>query len=169
MTFRNPCAAAACVLNFVLVIGPPTITFAAADVPPGVARLLDEAEIVVVGAADRTESLWKENSRGDKVIVSRTLVRTREGLKGETENAIWVDVEGGSIDGVTLRVSGSTLLNAGDQAVLFLQRNADGIYTLHEHGRGVLKLDDRDVVRGTTIALEDIRQAAASVNARGRR
>lgn len=162
MKYRYLCAAAACVQTFIFVISLSTIALAADVVPPGVSQLLDDAEVVVVGTADRTEPLWKENGRGDKVIVSRTLVRTREELKGQTDGAIWVDIEGGTIDGVTLRVSGSPSLKAGDNAVLFLKKNSDGTYSLQQQGRGVLKLDERDIVRGTTLALEDIRQAAAA-------
>ena len=97
------------------------------------------------------------------MIVSRTLIHAGETLKGTASNAIWIDVEGGTVDGVTLRVSGSPSFKPGERAVFFLKRNADSSYTLQQNGLGVLKLDDRDVVRGTTIALDDIRTAASSL------
>jgi hypothetical protein len=162
MNYRNPRLAAVCIQSAVLVISVFTSVLGAEGVPPGVSKLIAEAEVVVVGTAERTESLWKENSRGDKMIVSRTLIQTREDLKGHSANAIWVDVEGGTLDGVTLRVSGSPTFKDGDNAVLFLKKNTDGSYSLYQHGRGVLKLDERDIVRGTTLALDDIRQAANS-------
>jgi hypothetical protein len=155
-------------LALVLSASLSTPVFAAEDVPPGVSRLLDDAQVVVVGTAERSEPLWKENSRGDKVIVTRMLVRANEELKGSVDNAMWVDVEGGTIDGVTLRVSSAQILKAGDRAVLFLTRGADGTYMPQENGRGILKLDERDVVRGTTLGLDDIRQAALARAARGR-
>jgi hypothetical protein len=132
----------------------------AADVPPGILRLLELADTVVVSTVERVEPQWQENDRGDRLIVSKTMVQSLEALKGELAMPVWIDVEGGTLDGVTLRVSSAPLLETGERAVLFLRRQSDGRFALVEGGIGVLKLDARDLVRGTTISLADIRLAA---------
>ena len=63
------------------------------------------AQRVVVASARTVDAGWRENTYGDRVIVSRVLLDVEETLKGSAGNAIWMDLEGGTLDGVTLRVS----------------------------------------------------------------
>ncbi len=101
MKFSNSRAATAfSILAVALLASTFSSSASAADVPEGVSRLIDAAETIIVGTTERSETLWKENSRGDRVIVTRTLVSMREALKGDPDSALWLDVEGGTIDGV---------------------------------------------------------------------
>ena len=115
------------------------------------------ADSVVVAAARSVSASWRENEHGDRIIVSRFLLDVAESLKGAPGRAVWLDVDGGSLDGFTLRVSGLHLPEVGERAVFILDPADGGVRTLHWRGLGVLPLDDRDNVRGTSIKLGDIR------------
>jgi hypothetical protein len=116
---------------------------------------------VVVASARSVEAQWRENTYGDRVIVSRVLLDVEETLKGPAgSNAIWMDVEGGTLDGFTLRVSDLPEMKPGERAVFFLDQADNGVATPHLRGQGVLKLGQDDVVTGSSLRLEDIRSAA---------
>jgi hypothetical protein len=116
---------------------------------------------VVVASARSVNAGWRENTYGDRLIVSRVLLDVEETLKGPaTSNAIWMELEGGTLDGFTLRVSDMPTLQPGERAVFFLDQDENGIATPHLRGQGVLKLDDENVVTGSSLHLANIRSAA---------
>jgi hypothetical protein len=116
---------------------------------------------VVVASARSVEPQWRENTYGDRVIVSRILLDVEETLKGPAgSNAIWMDLEGGTLEGVTLRVSDLPELKPGERAVFFLDEGDNGVATPHLRGQGILKLEKDDVVTGSSLRLEDIRSSA---------
>jgi hypothetical protein len=79
-----------------------------------------------------------------------------------------VTVEGGTVGDLTLRVSDMQELKEGERAVFFL--DADGISNVpHGRGRGILKLDDNDHVQGSTLTLDQVKDAVRGANARGGR
>ena len=71
-----------------------------------------------------------------------------------------IEVTGGTLNGITLRVSGQAVMNEGDRAVYFLERPQGGVSKPYRRGEGVLKLDSSDFVRGSTVSLGDVRRAA---------
>ena len=123
------------------------------------------AQKVVVASARSVDASWRENTFGDRLIVSRVLLNVEETLKGTPSNSpVWMDMEGGTLDGMTLRVSDLPELQPGERAVFFLDQGENGISTPHLRGQGILKLDNDDVVRGSSLRLDAIRTLA-----RGRR
>jgi hypothetical protein len=123
------------------------------------------AQRVVVASARSVDARWRENTYGDRVIVSRVLLDVEETLKGSASgNAIWMDLEGGTLDGFTLRVSDLPDLAAGERAVFFLDQGENGVAIPHLRGQGILKLDRDNVVTGSSLRLDAIRTLA-----RGRR
>jgi hypothetical protein len=123
------------------------------------------AQRVVVASARSIDAGWRENTYGDRVIVSRVLLDVEETLKGSaTSNAIWMDLEGGTLDGFTLRVSDLPDLRPGERAVFFLDQGENGVATPHLRGQGILKLGRDNVVTGSSLRLDAIRTLA-----RGRR
>jgi hypothetical protein len=135
----------------------------AAAEPPDVAtlqRLTAEAHSVVVGRARSVQSTWQENEHGDRIIQSAVLVEVDETLKGRPERSHWLRLEGGTIDGVTLEVSGEPELRVGERAVLFLENERPNVGRVLGGDEGVLALDDQDFVRGTSLRLDEIRQFA---------
>src|SRR5688572_4124154 len=103
---------------------------------------IDGARAVVVAKAHAVEPEWRQTSRGDRLIVSRVLLDVEETIKGAHADVRWLEVEGGTLDGVTLHVSDLPAVAAGDRAVFFLDGTSSA-HTPHLRGQGILKLDDR--------------------------
>jgi hypothetical protein len=118
------------------------------------------AERVVVAEVAHVESRYQRTRFGDELIVSRVRLRPSETLKGTPAATLTLEVEGGSVDGVTLRVSDLEPLEVGERAVFFLARGQADLHVPHLRGQGILKLDDMDRVRGTSLTLDMIRQMA---------
>jgi hypothetical protein len=111
-----------------------------------------------VGRVASSQSVWRVNEQGDRLIVSVLRVVASETLKGASESAIDVEVEGGTIGDLTLKVSDLPALVPGDRAVFYLRRNARGAMVPHGRGEGVLKLDTSDRVPGTSLTLDEVRR-----------
>lgn len=123
------------------------------------------ASQVVVATVTSVTPRWDVNAYGDRLIISRLSLRVDETLKGAAAAAVSMDLEGGTLDGVTLRVSALPALELGERAVFFLDARAGGVYQPHLAGQGILELDDADFVRGSNLTLATVRsvvrQAAA--------
>jgi hypothetical protein len=123
------------------------------------------ANQVVVATVTSVTSRWDVNAYGDRLIISRLSLRVDETLKGVAAAAVSMDLEGGTLDGLTLRVSALPALELGERAVFFLNPKAGGVYQPHLAGQGILELDDADFVRGSNLSLATlraiVRQAAA--------
>jgi hypothetical protein len=121
------------------------------------------AQRVVVATARTVNASWRENQFGDRIIVSRILLDVEENLKGGATQTVWMELAGGTLDGRTLRVSDVPEFKPGERAVLMLDQTDTGVYLPHLRGQGILKLDDSDVVQGTSTRLDDIRRAVAAL------
>jgi hypothetical protein len=136
------------------------------SVPVPLAERTRGSERVVVGRVASVTPEWQVNEFGDRLIVSVTHVVVSETLKGPAQSTVDVDVEGGTINGLTLHVSDQTTLVPGERAVFYLSRNARGRFVPHLRGQGLLKLDASNRVPGSSLTLDVIRREAAA--ARGR-
>jgi hypothetical protein len=109
--------------------------------------------------------MWRVNEHGDRLIVSVLRVVASETLKGAAESTLDVEVEGGTIGDLTLRVSDLPALAPGDRAVFYLRRNARGDLEPHGRGEGLLRLDQSNRVPGSSLTLEEIRQTVRAAAA----
>jgi hypothetical protein len=116
------------------------------------------AEQVVVGHVSSVTPLWRDNDFGDRLIVSVVHVIVDETLKGSSQSAVDVEVEGGTIGSLTLRVSDLDTFARGDRAVFYLQHNRRGGLIPHRRGLGLQKLDSAGRVYGSTVTLDHIRR-----------
>jgi len=133
--------------------GPP------ADLPSAIRR----AERVVVAAVVAVEPAWQTNKWGDRLIVSRTRVRATEILKGRpAPGDLAVDMVGGTLGGLTLKVSHASSVSPGDRVVFLLKRGENGVLVPTDHGAGVMKLTKDNRVTGSHLRLEDVRRAATA-------
>jgi hypothetical protein len=132
------------------------ILHAQRDVPP--AERARGAEQVVVGHVSGITPQWRDNDFGDRLIVSVVHVVVEETLKGSPPPALDVEVEGGTIGSLTLRVSDLDPLVQGDRAVFYLQHNRRGGLIPHLRGLGLQKLDATNHVRGTNVTLDQVRR-----------
>jgi hypothetical protein len=119
------------------------------------------AERVIVGRVAAVDPVWRVNEFGDRLIVSVVRVAVDQTLKGETQSAVDVEVEGGTIGGLTLRVSDLTTFTAGERAVFYLKRSPRGAFVPHLRGQGLLKLDRSDRVPGSSLTLDEIRRTVS--------
>jgi hypothetical protein len=118
------------------------------------------AETIVVATARAVTAEWRENQHGDRLIVSRVQLDVEETMKGAADRTMWMEMEGGTIDGLTLQVSSLPLVVGGERAVFFLDRGPGTLRVPHLKGQGILFLDDRNVVRGSSLRLDEIRTHA---------
>jgi len=121
-----------------------------------------EAERIVVGRVASVAPLWQVNEFGDRLIVSIVRVIVSQTLKGQPLSTLDVEVEGGTIGELTLRVSDQTSFSPGERGVFYLKRTALGTFVPHVRGGGLLKLDTADRVPGSSLTLAQIRLEVAA-------
>jgi hypothetical protein len=143
----------AAVLSFAAV---PSVATAQQVVP--VADRARGAEQVVVGRVSSVTPVWRENDFGDRLITSVLHVIVDETLKGSSQPAIDVEVEGGTIGSLTLRVSDLDTFVPGDRAVFYVQHNRRGGLIPHRRGLGLQKLDNAGRVNGSGMTLDQVRR-----------
>lgn len=140
---------------------------ASAQPPVPLDDRINGAEHVVVATARSVAAEWRQNQFGDRLIVSRVQLEVSEGLKGAASQIMWLELDGGTLDGYTLHVSSLPLMQAGDRAVFFLEASDRGVHTAHLGGQGILFLDTDDRLRGSSLRLGDVRNRARSLRQRG--
>lgn len=156
-------AAAVCLAGGLLTSG----RAAAQDMAPmPLAERARGAERVVVGHVTAVNPAWRVNEFGDRLIVSTLRVAVDEALKGPAQPTVDVEVEGGTIGDLTLRVSDMTALVPGDRAVFYLARSARGSLVPHHRGHGLLKLDRSNRIAASSLTLDDVRRSVAAAGVR---
>ena len=123
----------------------------------------------VVGRVASSQPVWRVNEHGDRLIVTTLRVVASETLKGASQSTIDVEVEGGTIGDVTLKVSDFPAFVPGDRAVFYLQRDARGVLVPHGRGEGLLKLDQSDRVPGSSLTLDEVRRTVRAAAGRSGR
>ena len=130
-----------------------------APAPPDFATRARGAGRVVIAAVEDTQPRFDVNEYGDRLIITRAILRVEETLKGSPADVIEMDVEGGTIGDLTLHVSDLPALHRGDRAVFFLAQTATTVHHPQGRGLGIVKLDASNHVAGSTTSLADIKAA----------
>jgi hypothetical protein len=125
---------------------------------PDVSAHAKRAPHVVVARIISVVPTFETNSFGDRLIISHADVAVEESLKGQANSVISVDVEGGTVGDVTLRVSDMPSIAPGDRAVFFLHESRPGVHVPHERNESILKLDRSNHVQGTNLSLEEVKR-----------
>ncbi len=149
----------ACRTAAVFLIGASTAVASGGPVV-GVPERLNGSRNVVVATAVAVTPEWRRNMFGDQLIISKVTLQIEETLKGAAARVMPMELEGGTLDGLTLHVSSLPTLVPGERAVFFLDESGDGFHVPHLQGLGILKLDANDQVRGSSLRLDDIRRMA---------
>lgn len=118
------------------------------------------AERVVVASVAHVDAHYQRNHHGDELIVSHLLLQVHETLKGSHMPVLTLELEGGSVGDVTMRVSDLPELEVGERGVFFLERGEGKMHLPHLRGQGILTLDEADRVPGTSLTLDAIRGMA---------
>jgi hypothetical protein len=119
-------------------------------------RAKGAARIVVATVTD-TSARYERNEHGDELIVTRAYLKVEEAVKGSTE-AVTLVLEGGTVDGITMRTSSLPALVKGERALFFLTPGRNGEFKPHLKGQGILKLDGKGMVRGERLTLEAVKK-----------
>lgn len=150
-----------------ILAGPVFAHAASADPTERLTRAMQQSERVIVGQVAAVEASWKVNAHGDQLIVSRAWVRTEEALKGASTSDVPVEIEGGTLDGMTLKVSDMPVLRPGDRAVFMLKKAVDGEWVPHDRGAGVLRVEKDEQIQAAGMNLNQVRELARRMRARG--
>ena len=148
-------------LVVVVVVGmlaavPPSLAASGAQPIAIQERARGAAQIVVASVADTT-ARYERNEFGDELIVTYARLAVEETFKGAA-GPVTLALEGGTVDGITLRVSDLPSLARGERAVFFLTPGRHGEVRPHLRGQGILKLDASNRVRGSSLTLDEIRR-----------
>src|SRR5262245_45171787 len=67
--------------------------------PVDVPSRIQGAGKAVVATVMAVNAEWRQNAHGDRLIVSRVRLGVEETLKGGPASELWMDLEGGTLDG----------------------------------------------------------------------
>lgn len=127
------------------------------DQPVPVQERARGAERVVIATVAATTARYERNDFGDEVIVTHAQLVVEEALKGNA-GPMTLALEGGTVNGMTMRVSDLPTLVTGERAAFFLTHGPGGEFKPHLRGLGILKLDDSNTVRGSSLTVDELRR-----------
>ena len=127
-----------------------------ADVP--VMERARGADEVVVGQVSSVMSVWRDNDFGDRLITSVVHVVVDKTLKGALRQSVDVEIEGGTVGVLVLRVSDLETFVPGDRAVFYLTHNRRGGLVPHLRGLGLQKIDRAGRISGSSVTLDQVRR-----------
>lgn len=146
-------------LVLLLVCATSTMTSASIGRPTDLETRARGAARIVVAVVTDMQARFDVNEHGDQLIVTQVMLSVDESLKGSGSSVVAVDVEGGTIGDLTLRVSDMPTFQRGERAVFFLSQGPVGNLVPHRRGLGVLKLDAQGRIRGSNVTLAEVRAA----------
>jgi len=118
---------------------------------------LEGAELVVTGTVDRVTSDFGRNERGDELIISTVSVRVRETLRGEAPSIVEFALEGGTVGGLTLKVSDVPKLKPGDEGSFALRRSvADARWVPNRGAEGIRVLQPSPALEWVSTSKWDV-------------
>ena len=150
------------VLTAVLVVSSTLVGIGASQVARSIAERTKTSGQIVVATVAAVDPRYGVNEFGDQLILSHVELQVDETLKGNAADRLSMELEGGTVGDITLSVSDLPTLRPGERGVFFLSKNRAGRLVPHLRGQSILKLDEREVVRGTTVPLADIRRQVHS-------
>jgi hypothetical protein len=118
------------------------------------------AERAFIGHVTRVSPYLKKTDRGDVLLMSHVEMAVEEALKGQGSSLVPMEIEGGTLNGLTMEVSDMPQMKQGLRAVVMLKRNTRGEMVPHQRGAGFLELE-QDHVKNSDLWLDDVRLAAA--------
>ena len=151
-------AAVSCGVMFLAI---PAVAATQEGPPAPIEERAKGAARVVVATVGETASRYERNEFGDELIVTYAELAVEEALKGPS-GPVTFALEGGTVNGITMRVSSLPTLQKGERAVFFLAPGKSGEFRPHLRGQGILKLDSSNRVPGSSLTLDEIRRLAKS-------
>ena len=127
------------------------------------------AQRVVLASVSELRSALEVNAYGDQVIVSHLQLQVQETLKGPAVNTVSLAMEGGTVGGLTMRVSDMPAMQVGERAVFFVDAGPSGEFQSHGRGLGILRVDSTNRIVGSSLMLDDVRGIVRRAAVRGQR
>lgn len=121
---------------------------------------LKQAKFAIVGTITETRASRRRSGWGDDIIVTTAIVRADETLRGASPSWTPLELEGGTLNGVTMEASDTPLTQRGERAVFLVDQLPDGRFIAHGRRRGILKLRQDDRVADSDLTLNDVRRLA---------
>lgn len=121
---------------------------------------LKQAKFAFVGTITETRASRRRSTWGDDIIVTTAIVRTDETLRGTPPSWTALELEGGTVNGVTMEASDTPLTRRGERAVFLVDQLPDGRFVAHGRRRGILKLRLDDRVVDSELTLNEMRRLA---------
>ena len=122
-------------------------------------RLIGQSEIIVHG---RVTSSWAAWDSGHKYIWTHYRIEVLDPIRGNPGDSVVVSEPGGSLDGVTMRISGAPDYGLGEEAIVFLYRTpigylratgyGQGKYTVTPHKRVHANLNGFDLLKADSLS-----------------
>jgi hypothetical protein len=119
-----------------------------ASVPPEVPagkltleQIAPKADSILVGKV--TDVTYYQEGEG--AIYTQVTLYAEQTIKGETGMEVVVRVPGGKVDGLEMMVTDTPGFDLGESAVVFLQRNDEGIFTVVGGFQGKFTIDNNMV------------------------
>lgn len=122
----------------------------------GLDGLVGRADKIVIGKVESQDSRWTSDRR---YIVTDMVVRVSQTLEGKAEEKVTVRRLGGVVNGVGMKVVGSTVLQPGQEVLLFSHKRGrhrfivgmrQGVYHLQRNAGGRTLVGRR--LQGLTLA-----------------
>lgn len=95
--------------------------------------LVDQSEIIAHG---RVTSSWPAWDSGHKYIWTHYRIDVLDPIRGNPGESMVVSEPGGSLDGITMRISGAPEYALGEEAIVFLYRTPIGYLRATGYGQG---------------------------------
>jgi hypothetical protein len=133
-------------------------SFAQHGRPEDVQTRAKGAQKVVVATVMSVTPTFETNKWGDRLIVSHADLKVEESLKGNAAQVLSLDVEGGTVGGLTLTVSDMEAIAPGERGVFFVDETRPGTHVPHHRGNGILKLDKAGRVNDSNVTLDDVKR-----------
>lgn len=111
---------------------------AAVALPATVEQLAREADAVLRGRVERLESRWAADGRHIQTLVT---LRTGRVLRGAAADRVVLRVAGGEVGEVGQRVDAAPLFEEGEEAVVFLRREARGTFLVQGMAQGKFRVE----------------------------
>lgn len=134
---------------------------------PSLADRARGAGRVVVAQVVDVQSRFGTNRFGDQLILSTVVLDVEETLKGPAGRTLNVEIEGGTVGGLTLKVSDLPSFRSGDRAMFFLDA-AGATLVPHNRGLGLLKVSQTGLIEGSTVSLDQAKRDVLAALGRGR-
>lgn len=134
---------------------------------PSLADRARGAGRVVVAQVVDVQSRFGTNRFGDQLILSTVALDVEETLKGPAGRTLNVEIEGGTVGDLTLKVSDLPSFRPGDRAMFFLDA-AGPTLVPHNRGLGLLKVSRTGLIEGSTVSLDQARRDVLAALGRGR-